>query len=78
MWNPALLCAGLDRRGVAGENAAATKSRQSCPTLCDPMDCSLLGFSVPGILAPGKSTGVGCHCLLRGVRGKNGYMYMYG
>ena len=23
---------------------------QSCPTLCDPMDCSLRGFSVHGIL----------------------------
>ena len=23
---------------------------ESCPTLCDPMDCSLLGFSVLGIL----------------------------
>ena len=23
---------------------------QSCPTLCDPMDCSLPGSSVPGIL----------------------------
>ena len=23
---------------------------QSCPTLCDPMDCSLPGFSVCGIL----------------------------
>ena len=23
---------------------------QLCPTLCDPMDCSLPGFSVPGIL----------------------------
>ena len=23
---------------------------QSCPTLCDPMDCSQPGFSVPGIL----------------------------
>ena len=22
---------------------------QSCPTLCDPMDCSLRGFSVRGI-----------------------------
>ena len=30
--------------------AAAAKSLQSCPTLCDPMDCSLLGSSVPGIL----------------------------
>ena len=26
------------------------KSLQSCPTLCDPMDCSPPGFSVHGIL----------------------------
>ena len=90
--------------------AVAAKSLQSCPTLCDPMDCSLPGFSVHGILQtrtlewlpipspmhesekwkwsrsvvsdslwphglqptrllcpwdfPGKSTGVGCHCIL--------------
>ena len=31
-------------------SAAAAKSLQSCPTLCDPMDCSLPGFSVHGIL----------------------------
>ena len=30
--------------------AATAKSLQSCPTLRDPMDCSLLGFSVHGIL----------------------------
>ena len=30
--------------------AAAAKSLQSCPTLCDPIDNSLPGFSVPGIL----------------------------
>ena len=29
---------------------AAAKSLQSCPTLCDPMDCSLPGFSIHGIL----------------------------
>ena len=29
---------------------AAPKSLQSCPTLCDPTDGSLLGSSVPGIL----------------------------
>ena len=91
--------------------AAAAKSLQSCPTLCDPMDGSPQGSPVPGILQartlewvaisfsnawkwkvkvkllslvrllatpwtaahqvlcprdfPGKSTGVGCHCLLR-------------
>ena len=26
------------------------ESLQSCPTLCDPMDCSLLGSSVHGII----------------------------
>ena len=30
-------------------SAAAAKSLQSCPTLCDPMDCSLPGSSVHGI-----------------------------
>ena len=29
--------------------AAAAKSLQSCPTLRDPMDCSLPGFSIHGI-----------------------------
>ena len=87
-------------------SAAAAKLLQSCPTLCDPIDSSLPGSSVPGILqartlewvaisfsnawkwshsvvsdssrphglqpsrllcpwdSPGKSAGVGCHCLL--------------
>ena len=89
--------------------AAAAKSLQSCPALCDPIDGSPPGSPVPGILQartlewvaisfsnawkwkvkvkslscvcsqphglqptrllrpwdfPGKSTGVGCHCLL--------------
>ena len=30
--------------------AAAAKSLQSCPTLCDPVDRSPSGSSVPGIL----------------------------
>ena len=30
--------------------AAAAKSLQSCPTLCDPVDGSPPGSSVPGIL----------------------------
>ena len=33
---------------------------QSCPTLCDTMDCSLPGSSVHAD-SPGKNTGVGCH-----------------
>ena len=39
---------------------------QSCPTLCDPMDCSPPGSSVHGD-SPGKSAGVGCHVLLQGI-----------
>ena len=34
---------------TAAAAAAAAKSLQSCPTLCDPIDCSLPGSSVPGI-----------------------------
>ena len=30
--------------------AAAAKAHQSCPTLCDPIDSSPPGSSVPGIL----------------------------
>ena len=30
--------------------AAAAKSLQSCPTLCDPIDSSPPGYPVPGIL----------------------------
>ena len=41
------------------------KSLQSCPTLCDHMDCSLPG-SVHGD-SPSKNTGVACHALLQGI-----------
>ena len=40
-------------------------SAQSCPTLCDPMDCS------PSVIClwdfPGKNTGLDCHFLLQGI-----------
>ena len=36
--------------GVSENYAAAAKSLQSCPTLCDPIDGSPPGSSVPGIL----------------------------
>ena len=38
---------------------------QSCPTLCDPMDCSQPVSSVHGA-SPGKNIGVGCPALLQG------------
>ena len=43
--------------------AAAAKSIQSCPTLCDPIDSSPPGSPRPWD-SPGKNTGVGCHFLL--------------
>ena len=39
---------------------------QLCPSLCDPMDCSLPGSSIHED-SPGKNTGVGCHALLQGI-----------
>ena len=61
-----------DRNGMDLTEAGDIKKRwqeyieviQLCLTLCDPMDYSLSGSSVHGIF-PGKSAGVGCHCLLR-------------
>ena len=35
---------------AAAAAAAAAKSSQSCPTLCDPIDGSLPGSTIPGIL----------------------------
>ena len=56
--------AGADRRGkyekfrsvvlreeaIKRPAAAAAESLQSCPTLCNPIDCSPPGPAVPGIL----------------------------
>ena len=39
---------------------------QSCPTLCDSVDCSSPGCSVHGD-SPGKNTGMRCHALLQGI-----------
>ena len=39
---------------------------QSCPTLCNSLDCSPPGSSVHGDSA-GKNTGEGCHALLQGI-----------
>ena len=36
--------------GIGDAAAAAAKSLQSCQTLCDPIDSSPPGSSVPGIL----------------------------
>ena len=44
---------------------ACAKLLQSCPTLCDPMNCSPPGSSLHGD-SPGKNTGVGAISLSRG------------
>ena len=113
-WSGTRLSAAICSKYAA---AAAAKSLQSCPTLCDPIDSSPPGSPVPGILQartlewaaisfsnawkwkvkwsrsfvsdsqlphglqptgllspwdlPGKSTGVGCHCLLHVASIKN-------
>ena len=65
---------GCESWTVKKAAAAAAKSLQSCPTLCDPTDGLLPGPATPRTAAyqlhhpwdfPGKSTGVGCHCLLQ-------------
>ena len=50
--------------------ATAAKLLQSCQTLCNPIDSSPLGSSVPGD-SPGKNTGVGCHFLLQCIKVKS-------
>ena len=40
--------------------AAAAKSLQSCPTLCDPIDGSPPGYAVPGILQARTLLSPGC------------------
>ena len=45
-----LLVSPVFREEVFAAAAAAAKSLQSCPTLCDPIDGSPLGSSVPWIL----------------------------
>ena len=50
--------------------AAAAKSLQSCPTLCDPIDSSPTRLPRPWD-SPGKNTGVGCHFLLQCMKVKS-------
>ena len=51
------------------KKATAAESRQSCPTLCDPIDGSPPG-SCPWD-SPGKNTRVGCHFLLQCMKVKS-------
>ena len=53
--NPLTLLVGMQTNTATMENsvaaaAAAAKSLQLCPTLCDPIDGSPPGSTIPGIL----------------------------
>ena len=60
----------ISQNSRAGIWAAAAKSLQSCPTLCDAMDGSPPGFPRPWD-SPGKNTGMGCHFLLQYMKVKS-------
>ena len=60
---------GVPLPSPQNSHAAAAKSLQSCPTLCDPTDGSPQG-SCPWD-SPGKNTGVGCHFLLQCMKVKS-------
>ena len=51
----------MERKGSLN---ASAKSLQSCPTLCNAMNCCPPDSSWE---SPGKNTGVGCHFLLQGM-----------
>ena len=55
---------------VFSNAAAAAKSLQSCPTLCDPIDGSPTRFPWPWD-SPGKNTGVGYHFFLQCLKVKS-------
>ena len=56
-------CLALCKQNCAA--AAAAKSLQSCPTLCDPVDGRQPTRLPSPWDSPGKNTGVGCHFLLQ-------------
>ena len=65
--NYSLLTSGY--KGPSAAAAAAAKSLQSCPTLCDPR-WQPTRLAIPWD-SPGKNTGVGCHFLLQCMKVKS-------
>ena len=65
-----VICKKLNKIFIFSAAAAAAKSLQSCPTLCDPIDGSPPGSPRPGD-SPGKNTGVGCHVLFQCMKVKS-------
>ena len=71
--NPGIKPTSLTSPALAGgffTTAAAAKSPQSCPTLCDLIDGSPPGSPCPWD-SPGKNIGVSCHFLLQCMKVKS-------
>ena len=65
-WSRSQLTSGSMNQHAWCPCARVCLVTQSCLTLCNPMDCSLLGSPVHGD-SPGKNTWVGCLALLQGI-----------
>ena len=65
-WYKDLLLKCKYMRNWYSKKCMLAESLQSCPTVCDRMDCSPPGSSVHGILQA-RNTGVDCHVLLQGI-----------
>ena len=61
-WRYAIRYESVTRKALCVRACSLT---QSCPTLCDHVDCSPPGSNVHRI--SGKNTGVACHFLLQGI-----------
>ena len=59
-------CLLLGRKAITNLCVCVCEVAQSCPTLCDPMDCSLPGSSVHGIFQA-IVLKKDCHFLLQGI-----------
>ena len=63
MWQACARCL-YTHKHIYNIYAAAAKSLQLCPTLCDPIEGQPTRLPRPWD-SPGKNTGVGCHFLLQ-------------
>ena len=66
LWGFAVCVCVCVRVCLCARARVRAQSLQSCPTLCDPMDCSPPCRSVHGIF-PSKNTRMGCRSLLQGI-----------
>ena len=66
-WQVAFLCNISEVFHSEEQHLKWSKVTQTCPSLCNPMDCMLATRILHSWDFPGKSTGAGCHFLLQGI-----------